>query len=447
MKKKIALISSVFVLLFTGCSCSVSDLLEQSQDSESGKNPPITLNVTTTWAGNDGGSATYQRYLQAYMKESGNTINDFSGGSDETFKQRIQMDFEVGGEPDVLFYFNGSDANAFIQAGKVVSLETIRAEYPDYGSNLDDNTFVASEVDGEVYALPIYGYWEALFVNKKVCQEVGVEIPDVNTTWEEFEKICTEIRAAGYTPIAASLAKEPHYWFEFAIYNQMSPQTHNQIPNSLEKTSGQAWLAGLSDLKEMYSNGFFPKNTLYTSADESFQRFLDGEAAFFVDGSWKMGTIISNAENIEDFTVTYVPGKGERKNTDIIGGFSSGWYITSKAWNDPEKREAVVEFITYMTSDEAVSDFASIAVSATALKDGAEYDDTTFNQLQKDAVIMLDNITSISPAVQDSLSVKCRAPLFDGMPNIVTGRVEIEAALQEFFELRVEEANSLVEAE
>lgn len=442
MKKKLVLLSSVLAIFLAGCSFDMSSIIPQNVENEEDK-PTVTLNVTTTWAGNDGGSETYQKYINAYMQQSGNIINDFSGGSDETFKQRVQLDFEVGGESDVLFYFNGSDANAFIQAGKVVPLETIREEYPDYASNLDESTFVPSEVDGKVYALPIYGYWEALYVNKKVCAEVGVEIPDADTTWEEFMDICAQIDEAGFTPIAASLAKEPHYWFEFIIYNQMSPNTHHQIPSSLLDYSGQAWQAGLSDLKEMYSKGFFPSNTLYTSADQSFQSFLDGEAAFFVDGSWKMGTIISNAENLEDFTVTYVPGKGERKNTDIIGGFSSGWYITTKAWEDPDKREAVVEFITYMTSNEAVSDFASIAVSSTTLKDGAEYDDATFNQLQKDAVVMLDNITSISSAVQDSLSVTCRAPLFDGMPNIVTGRVSVEEAVQEFLELRKEEANSM----
>lgn len=437
MKKNLILLSSLISILLTGCSLETTNLInrESADETEVG----VTLNVTTTWAGSDGGAETYQKYIKSYMEESGNVINDFSGGSDETFKQRIQLDFEVGGEPDALFYFNGSDANAFIQAGKVVSIETIREEYPNYASNLEESTFVPSEVDGKVYALPVYGYWEGLFVNKKVCKEVGVEIPDAETTWNEFMTICNVIKEAGYTPIEASLAEEPHYWFEFSIYNQLSPRTHHQTPKSLLDYSGQAWQAGLNDLKEIYSMGLFPKNTLYTSSDQSFQSFLEGKSAFLVDGSWKMGAIISNAENVDDFTVTYVPGKGYRKNTDIIGGFSSGWYITTKAWENPDKRQAVVEFITHMTSNEAISDFASVAVSATTLKDGAEYDDTSFNQLQKDAAYMLDNITSISSAVQDDFSVECRAPLFNGMPNIVTGNVTVEDAVQEFLILLQEE--------
>ncbi len=97
MRKKIVLISSMLALMLAGCS--IPNL--SGMKGNAGENNPVTLNITTTWGGNDGGSATYQKYLRQYMKESGNNINDFSGGSDETFKQRIQMDFEVGGEPDV----------------------------------------------------------------------------------------------------------------------------------------------------------------------------------------------------------------------------------------------------------------------------------------------------------------------------------------------------------
>lgn len=435
MKKKL-LISSVLIMLSFASGCGIAS---PGKEVEENKNP-VELSVTTTWAGNDDSAKTYKWYLQSYIKESGNIVNDYSGSANEIFKEKIQMDFEVGGESDILFYFNGSVADSFIKAGRVVSLDTIREEYPEYGNNIAESALVPSAVDGKAYCLPAYGYWEALFVNKKVCEAAGVEIPDEYTTWEEFEEICTKIRTAGYTPIAVSLAMEPHYWFEFAIYNHVSPETHSQIPSTQGEQSSLAWKAGLTDLKDMYSKGYFPTNTLFTSSDESFQRFLDGESAFLVDGSWRVGQITTNAENIEDFTVTYVPGKGERKNTDIIGGFSSGWYITTKAWSDPDKRKAAVDFITHLTSEEAISDFASISVSATALKNGAKYNESGLNPLQKDAVKMLNGITSISPAVQDSLSVNSRAPFFAGMSDIVTGRVSVEETMEEFFNLRIKES-------
>ena len=420
MKKVLTIWMSV-ILLINLTGCGLSDFLKnkigtEPEETSQEKCASVMLNAMTTWAGSDGGSAVYQKYIKQYMQETGNIINDYSGGSDEDFKQRVLMDFEVGGEPDVLFYFNGSDAYPFVKAGKVVPVRTIQEEFPDYASNLQESMFVPSGVDGEIYSVSIYGYWEGLFVNKRICEKAGVEVPGAETTWEEFLDICERIRQAGYTPIAASMEEE----------------------------TGAAWMNGFEDLIDLYEKGYFMENTLYTSADESFQYFLDGKAAFFVDGSWKVGTVLQKADGVNDYSVTYVPGKGDRKATDIIGGFSSGWYITKKAWDDPEKRKAAVEFITYMTRDAVVSEFASVSLSATALKNGEQYQAEDFCQLQKDAALMLEQRTSIVPAVQDTISVRCRAPLFEGMPDILTGRVTLETAFEEFFKLREEESRGIV---
>ena len=50
-------------------------------------------------------------------------------------------------------------------------------------------------------------------------------------------------------------------------------------------------------------------------------------------------------DNIDNFTVTYVPGNGDRKSTDMVAGLSSGWYISRKCWEDEKKRDAAVDLI------------------------------------------------------------------------------------------------------
>ena len=80
--------------------------------------------------------------------------------------------------------------------------------------------------------------------------------------------------------------------------------------------------------------------------------FTDDKAAFLLDGSWKVGGIVGScqsdpedpstidADKLSHFDVTYFPGKGNRKTTDMIGGLSMGYYITTKAWEDPDKKAA-----------------------------------------------------------------------------------------------------------
>lgn len=394
---------------------------------------PVTLNVTTTYAGNDGNAENFQNAVAAWSEETGNDVNDASATSDETFKARVLADFETGSEPDVLFFFNGVDSNAFVEAGKVVSIDEIRAEYPDYASNMKDGMLGASPVDGVNYSVPVNGYWEGLFVNKAVCEAAGVEIPGADTTWEEFLDICQAIKDAGYTPIAASLAQVPHYWFEFSIYNYLTTSTHNVLPDGIDSAQGQAWVNGLTDVKDLYEKGFYPQNTLTGTDDETVQMFIDGKAAFLIDGSWKVGGIESMTDDIDNFTVTYVPGKNDRASTDIIGGLSSGYYITKKAWDDPAKRAAAVDFVSYMTSDEMVSMFAQ--VSATALTNGVTIDESELSSLALDGLAMVQGATGMTGAVQDQIPGECRVPVFDGMPNLVTGKSDISEAVQQVLDL------------
>ena len=396
----------------------------------------VTINVTTTYAGEDGNAQNFKDSVAAWEEESGNKVEDSSATSDESFKSRIITDFEAGSEPDVLFFFNGVDSNQFVEQGKVVSIDEIRESYPDYASNMKDELLGASPVDGINYSVPVNGYWEGMFVNKEVLAAAGCEVPTEQTTWEEFLEICEAVKEAGCTPIAASLQEIPHYWFEYAIYNFQDPASHNTVPESVDDEFGQAWVNGLNDIKALYEAGYFPENTLTATDAETFQLFTSDKAAFLIDGSWKIGGITEAVEDIENFTVVNVPGKGNRKTTDEIGGLSMGYYITRKAWENEEKRDAAVSFVSYMTSNEVVSKFAG--VSATALKEAAEPDTSDFNSLQLDALTYTASFTGISPAVQDNLSAAAREPIFADMASIVNGDVDAADAVAAVLEANAE---------
>lgn len=398
----------------------------------------VSLNVTTTFAGTESNVELYQETIQNWEKETGNKVEDSSSTADETFKARVISDFETGAEPDVMFYFNGNDSNPFVEAGKVVPISEIREEYPEYADNMKDDMIPASPADGVQYAVPFYGYWEGLYCNKTVLEAAGVEVPGQETTWDQFLESCQKIKDAGYTPIAVSLAKEPHYWFEFSIFNHDSAKTHLTVPEAVDDEAGKAWQAGLEDLKELYEKGFLSENTNTATADEVFQSFLEGKSAFYVDGSWKMGGIKEGTDNIDNFTVTYVPGNGDRKSTDMVAGLSSGWYISRKCWEDEKKRDAAVDLIETFISDESVSKFAGTA--PTALKNGVTIDESSLTSLEKDALAMLKGATAVTGAVQDLLTQDERSPIFDNMPQIVEGQTDITEAVQEVLDIVAENA-------
>jgi raffinose/stachyose/melibiose transport system substrate-binding protein len=444
MKKWIS-VCVVWALVLVGVvSCADMDSQKNNTVDGTQSSGGVDLAVVTTFAGYDGNAENYRNSYKEWEVLSGNRVMDQSVTSDPSFKARILTDFETGSEPDVLFFFCGADANNFIEAGKVISLEEIRKVYPDYASNMKEDQMTPSMVDGKIYGVPVTGYWEALFVNKEILKEAGVTLPGEDYTWEKFLTDCFHIKRVGYVPIAAALGQIPHYWWEYAIFNHTGASNHLIIPEKVDTPIGQAWVNGLTDIKDLYERNYFPANTISATDDQTFDLFMDGKAAFLLDGSWRANSIVQSCqedpkdpstldeEKLAKYDVVYPPGSKVRKANQIIGGFSMGYYITKKAWDDPEKRAAAVSFISYMTSDEVVWKFSAYANNALIQRSP---DSKPTNSLQANAWKMLDNVESITEAVQDRFYGECRIPTIAGMPDIVTGKVDIKEAVERGLEI------------
>ena len=439
MKKFLALLLAVLMVLSLaacGQTATPNDSQTADEPKESGTteqpaSTPVTLNVVTSYGGDDGNRKNFEAAVKAYEEATGNKINDGSATSNEEWKAKVLTDFETGSEPDVLFFFTNADAEPFITANKVVSIDEIRAEYPDYAANMKES-MMATAADGKHYSVPSSGFWENMFVNKTVLEACGVAMPGPDYTWEQFLADCQTILDNGYTPIACSLFEVPHYWFEFAVMNngtlanQLEVPTLNEDGTLHDDAVAQKWIAALNDLKELYDLGYFPKNTLTASDAETVAMFGDGEAAFLIDGSWKVGYFNENhGDELENYSVSFVPGKGERKATEAIGGISMGYFITRKAWDDPAKREAAVKFVETLTSDETLSTFVTTEV--TALVNGAK--PAGLNALQQTAADVNAEITGVVGAVQDTISSEAKADLFGNIQKVVTGQMTAEEAV------------------
>lgn len=442
MKKKVLalFLAGTMCLGMVGCG-KLEDPNAPATDSTSAVNEETdatsgdgaqTISFVSFINGEDAGRKTLEKYIAKYEEETGNKVKESAGTADETWKASVQADFQSNAEPDVLYYFNGVDSDAFVKDGKVVPIDEIKKEFPDYGDNMKEELMVPSPYDGVVYNIPHVGYWEALYCNKNVLEAAGVDVPSLdNYTWDQFIEDCQKVKDAGYTPIALSVQQIPHYWFEYTVLNENGITNHMDVPKAVDDSTGKAWEAALGDMKELYDKGFFPENTLTATDDEIIQMMGTDEAAFALDGSWRVTWFEENA-NPDDFVAVFPPSKGERKTTDYIGGISSGLFITRKAWNDPNKREACVKLIETLTCDEATFDWASYG-QITALKNTVEPSGDV-NGLLSSIFEMNAKVTSISPAVQDSLAGNVRDNLFGNVKNVCTGKITAEDAINEMLE-------------
>lgn len=377
----------------------------------------ITLNVVTSFDETDGNYTTYRSLTKLFEESTGASINDIASKSDEHWKQQVIEDFNAGNIPDVLFFFTKVPEIT----NKSVSLDIIRESYPSYAQNI--SAAVLNDVkdqDGKVYAIPVTGFWEGMFVNKSLFEDNGIEIPQ---TYDKLLEVIPKFRELSIIPIAASLTHEPHYLFEFLLYNKNGPVGHTKSVSRSQDGSFEKWVGGLNDFRTLYEMGTFPDDINITHK-EALDLFQQKKAAMFVDGSWRVGSI----EDTNDVIVIPFPGSDSRKTTDLLGGFSMGFYITNEAWEN--KRDAAVAFVQSMCAPEAVTLFnVNGAASPMASVEAANNSESN---LMKSITEMNSKATAFVPALQDKFDSKARDTIFKNISSISQGQMTARDAVEEF---------------
>ncbi len=323
----------------------------------------VTLKTVSMFGGTDPNAEVYQAINNELMeKYSYITIEDNSQSSDEEWKATVNADFSVGNEPDVIQFFTDATADTIVATDKLVSIEEIKAVYPEYaGDTLASALSAAANTDGVQRAIPTTGYWEGLYCNKDLFDQYGLALP---TDWDSLVTAINTFKENDIIPIACSLNNVPHYWIEFLMLYAAGEEEFVTIP----ETAPEGWAAGLSLFKTLRDMGAFPMDT--DTVDDAYigQLFRDKKAAMQLDGSWYAG----NITDTDNTVVIAFPGVPDQKATPnaLIGGISSGFYITKKAWEDPDKRDAAVKFVMAHTSQEGVQRYweATGAVSQAAVE-------------------------------------------------------------------------------
>ena len=321
----------------------------------------ITLRTISCFAGQDGSADEYVAILQRYESMTGNTVIDNSSTTDEAWKTSILKDFAAGNEPDVLFFFAAGADSAPILS-RVVSLEEINASYPDM--NLPEND-ILREPDGKVYAVPVRGYWEGLYVHTDLFEQYGAPLP---TDWNSLLEAIRIFRENGIVPIAISLSDIPHYLAEMSVLacatreeQQARPKTFEEVPAS--------WLEAMAVIRELAAAGAFAENAGSTYESASTDLFLNKRAAMQMDGSWLESSFSRGM--MDTLKVMPMPLRsGEGVSDCYLGGVSMGFYLTRRAW-ESGRRDAAVALLKELTSEESIRELGSSSLSGRLL-DSAE---------------------------------------------------------------------------
>jgi raffinose/stachyose/melibiose transport system substrate-binding protein len=378
------------------------------------------------YGGTDANAENYQTINEQFMEEFPYiVIQDDSQSADQDWKTKIAADFAVGNEPDIIQYFTDANASDVLAAGKFVSVDDIKAVYPEYAADtLPSALAAAANPDGVQRAVPTTGYWEGLFCNKDLFDQYGLELP---TDWDKMLAAIKTFQENDIVPIAVSLNNVPHYWIEFLLLSAAGPKGYETVP----WVAPSDWCKGLEMFQTLRELGAFPVNTDTIDNDFAGELFKNKQAAMQLDGSWYAGGI-PDQEHTVIVSFPVIPD-GKAPASSMVGGISSGFYITKKAWEDPDTRDAAVKFVMAHTCCSSVATYwGGNGQAATQVEPPAN-----MTALELSGLDYSNAAINISKPTDSRISQEAYNTLVAGIVDISTGEMTPEELLNEVLSINV----------
>ena len=275
-------------------------------------------------------------------------------GSWQEYTQKVVSQIAAGIPPDII-NMSPLQKPDYLANGFLTNLTPlIEADGNFDAGQWYEPTFGAwKDEAGDVYGFGHGIYTEAVFYNKALFAEAGIETPslewDNSWTWDELADIAMQL-TVGDDPATQQWG---FYWqFEpgwlFPVFRSFGGDiaTEDRSVITLDSEGSVAALDFLNQL--MWVNGAAPPPSV-TSATSAGNLFIQGRLGMFLDGSWWLGGF---NDGIEDFEWGVLPVP-----TGPNGTFTGSWV---DAWGIPinsSHQQEAWEVVKFLSGEQASGHF------------------------------------------------------------------------------------------
>lgn len=279
------------------------------------------------------------------------------------YQTRVVAANLAGQGPDVLQLFYGW-ADQFIEGGLIQPLpedvfpvEAIESEFFPIVE--------AMKRDGQYYGLPTAVRSLALFWNKELFEEAGIDGPPetLDELIEAGKKLAQTDAGGNLTTVGITLdmGGQDHQWWREVLTRQFGGQPYNDDYSEVtyDEAGGAEALKWYTDMQT--EHGFAQTGFM----DEGQAAFRAGRAAMTVDGTFRLGSF----NTIEDFEwgVAELPTNAEGVRSNYASYFANA----IGAGAEGEEYDAAVKFLQYISSPEAMEIWLEVVGELPARREAA----------------------------------------------------------------------------
>ncbi|MCX5240526.1 extracellular solute-binding protein [Streptomyces prunicolor] len=202
-------------------------------------------------------------------------------------------------------------------------------------SKTDANLLAAGQSGGKTYGTPIGANTLALYYNKKVLKQAGVDIATVKD-WTSLTAALAKVKKAGKKGITFSAIGTEEGTFQFLPWYWGSGAQLTALDSDKAVSALTLW-------KDWLKNGYAPNSVLNNTQTTSWQEFATGDYAFSENGTWQL----ANAKKAGfDYGVIPVPAADGGNASAPTGGE----FVTIPVQGETDRYATSQKIVTCLTS-------------------------------------------------------------------------------------------------
>jgi multiple sugar transport system substrate-binding protein len=202
-------------------------------------------------------------------------------------------------------------------------------------SKVDPNLLAAGQSGGKTYGTPIGANTLALYYNKKVLKEAGVDISSVKD-WTSLTAALAKVKKAGKKGITFSGIGTEEGSFQFLPWFWGSGAKLTRLDSPEGVSALKLW-------SDWLKQGYAPNSVINNTQTTSWQEFASGDYAFAENGTWQL----ANADKAGfEYGVLPVPGASGGNAAAPTGGE----FVTIPVQDDTGRYATSQKLVSCLTS-------------------------------------------------------------------------------------------------
>jgi multiple sugar transport system substrate-binding protein len=354
-------------------------------------------------------TADWSKLIDKCGAEAGATIKR-TGYDTTDLTTKTLFAAQQGNSPDVLIVDNPV-VSTLAEAGVLTSTDISKADT----SAVEPNLLAAGTQGGKTYGIPVGANTLALYYNKKILKDAGVDITSIKD-WASLTAGLAKVKAAGKKGITFSAIGTEEGSFQFLPWFWGSGA-------QLTKLDSPQAVSALTLWTDWLKKGYAPNSVINNTQTTSWQEFATGDYAFGENGTWNLANV---KKSDIDWGVIAIPGE----TGGTAAAPTGGEFVTLPVQQNTGRYATSQKIVACLTSTENsfTTDTTLSYIAATAAVQQKQV------AADKDLKVWVEAVNAAKGRTSDDLGTKypkISEPMWTAFQAALSGSKTPQAALTE----------------